>query len=252
MTTATNHATAAPLESLDLNRAVNFHSGGMASADPSNSTTAMGTVVQMADEASARLPCPHPTLDATTVDTAQVWAAEVAQEAVLSNCTTIGLINGSRDSTSRNVVNVYARLLADAFSALRSRRPMLIARLSSHPARNSRREHQHADSAPDVTVSPLGPWSEVTISVSAGKQARDTLESLTYLLPNWKREFGFILVDLGPISEVPSRLIGGHCDSCFLLLGPESCGSHEWLLQQIAWHARSGSTICGTLVTELE
>lgn len=267
MTTATTHLTVPQLETLEVSHPVNCYSSAVASADTSNSATMMGAVAHMADEASAHPPSAHPpsahptadaitadatTMDATTMGTAQVWAAEVAQEAMLVNCTTVGLINGSRDSTPRSVIDVYARLLADALAALRSRRPMLIVRLSSDPVRVSRREHQHADSAPSVAASPLGPWSEVTICVAAGKQARDTLERLSHLLQNWKREFGFVLVDLGPISEVPSRVIGGHCDSCFLLLGPESCGSHEWLLQQIAWHARNGSTICGTLVTELE
>lgn len=267
MTTATTHGTAPPSETLELNHPMNCHSSGLASADSSKSETMIGAVVHMADDAAARPLCSHPAVDATTMDattmdattagpttldTAQVWAADVAQEAMLASCTTIGLINGCRDSTPRSVIDAYARLMADALAALRSRRPMLIVRLSSHPVRTSRREYLHADSDPSVTASPLGPWSEVTICVAAGTQPRDALESLSYLLQNWKREFGFILVDLGPISEVPSRLIGGHCDSCFLLLGPESCGSHEWLLQQIAWHARSGSTICGTLVTELE
>ena len=187
-----------------------------------------------------------------TVDTAQAWAADVAQESTLANCTTIGLISGSRDATPRCVIDGYARLIADALSALRSRRRMLIVRLNGRSSSKTRRDDPHVESIPSVTASPLGPWSEVTICFGTGKQAKEKLEGLAYLLPNWKREFGFVMVDLGPISEVPSSLIGGHCDSCFVVLGPEFCGSHEWLLQQIAWHARSGSTICGTLVTELE
>lgn len=251
MTTTTTHMAAPPLEIQNLNHQPLCQNNALDSADSSNSTTMMVAVEEGADEALASLPCPNPTEDTTAVDTAQAWAADVAQEAMSANCTTIGLISGSRDSTPRSVIEAYARLIANALSDLRSRHPMLIVRLSSHPAPASRRDHQQADSVPSVTASPLGPWSEVTIAVAAGKQARGTLESLSYLLPNWKREFGFILVDLGPIAEVHSRLVGGHCDSCFLVLGPESCGSHEWLLQQIAWHARSGSTICGTLVTEL-
>ncbi len=187
-----------------------------------------------------------------TANTAQAWAADLAQESLLTKCTTIGLISGSRDAAQRCVIDAYARCIADAFSAVRSRHAMLIVRLDDRPLAASRRDNQDADSLPSVAASLLGPWSEVTVAVGAGKQASDRLEKLSNLLPNWKREFGFVLVDLGPIAELPSRLIGRHCDSCFVLLGPEACGSHEWLLQHIAWHARSGSTICGTLVTELE
>lgn len=222
----------------------NFHGGPLDDLGTHNSAA----IIAATDHAAlGRLPS-----SSALVDTAQAWAADVAQESMLANCTTIGLVSGSRHATPRCVIDGYARLIADAFSVLRPRRPMLIVRLSARPVAASRRDNQQADLAPKVTASPLGPWSEVSISIAAGKRARVTLESLSYLLPDWKAQFGFILVDLGSISEAPSRLIGGHCDSCFVLLGPESCGSHEWLLQQIAWHARSGSTICGTLVTELE
>ncbi|MEO8270682.1 MAG: hypothetical protein ABI557_13245, partial [Aureliella sp.] len=85
-----------------------------------------------------------------------------------------------------------------------------------------------------------------------GNRAGWWLEHVPRWMPSWKREFGFLLIDLGPISEVPSRVIGRLCDGCYVLLGPEACGSHEWLLQHIAWHDRSGCTVCGTLITELE
>lgn len=222
----------------------NFPGGPRDSAD-ANTPTA---TISASDHAALdRLPSAN-----ASVDTAQAWATDVAQESMLANCTTIGLISGSRHATPRCVIDGYARLIADAFSALKPRRPMLIVRLSAGPVTTSRRDNQQTELTPKVTASPLGPWSEVTISVATSRRARGTLEGLSYLLPDWKAQFGFILVDLGAISEAPSRLIGGHCDNCFVVLGPESCGSHEWLLQQIAWHARSGSTICGTLVTELE
>ncbi len=187
-----------------------------------------------------------------TVHAAQSWAAELAHESQLTQCTTIGLISGNRTAAPRCVIEGYARLIADALTALRARRPMLIVRIGNAGKFDSPRASQLTESAPHIAASPLGPWSEVNISVAAGKQMLATLERLSYLLPEWKREFGFVLIDLGPIAEVPSRMIGRHCDSSFVLLGPESCGSYEWLLQHIAWHAESGSTICGTLVTELE
>lgn len=225
------------------------------SAATGNSTGLIGTTDGVADKAQTCLSRLDATVGSTPVntpvDTAKIWAADLAQEAMLAQCTTIGLISGSRDTTSRCVIDAYTRLISDALTALRFRRPMLIVRLDASAA-VSRRNSQPGEMVPSVTASLLGPWSEVTVSVAAGKKGKGTLESLSYLLPKWKREFGFVLVDLGPIAEASSRLIGGHCDSCFVVLGPESCGSHEWLLQHIAWHARSGSTICGTLVTELE
>lgn len=186
------------------------------------------------------------------VATAEFWAAELARESIQTSCTTIGLISGSRYASSRCVIDGYARRIAAAITELRAKRPMLIVRLDVRTDDAPPRSGPSAEAPPATSVSPLGPWSEVTVPVPVGKRAGWWLEHLPHWLPTWKREFGFLLIDLGPIAEVPSRVIGRLCDGCYVLLGPEACGSHEWLLQHVAWHDRSGCTICGTLLTELE
>lgn len=227
-------------------------SAGAAAAASSAQLDGLSSPIGTRDAASEIAIPPDAVPARAAVHAAQSWAAELAQESQRTHCTTVGLISGSRTAAPRCVIEGYARLIADALAALRARRPMLIVRLDSTGKLDSRRAAQNAESTPHIAVSPLGPWSEVAIAVPTGKQSLATLERLSYLLPEWKREFGFVLIDLGPIAEAAGRLIGRHCDSSFVLLGPESCGSYEWLLQHIAWHAKSGSTICGTLVTELE
>lgn len=186
------------------------------------------------------------------LDTAESWAAGLAHDSSLAKCTTIGLISGSRSANPRCVVDAYAQRIADARHECRAKLPMLIVRLDVRHSATPPRTGQNSELPPPTALSPLGPWREVTIPVPIGRKAGWWLEHLPHWLPNWKREFGFLLVDLGPISEVPSRVIGRLCDGCYLMLGPEACGSHEWLLQHIAWHDHSGCTICGTLITGME
>ncbi len=186
------------------------------------------------------------------LDTAEYWADCLAHDSLLAKCTTIGLIGGSRFSSPRCVVDAYARLIADSRHACKAKRPMLIVRLDVRSTDAPPRTGPNSELPPATSVSSLGPWSEVTVPVPIGKKAGWWLEHVPHWLPSWKREFGFLLIDLGPIAEVPSRVIGRLCDGCYVLLGPEACGSHEWLLQHIAWHDSSGCTICGTLITEME
>ena len=60
-----------------------------------------------------------------------------------------------------------------------------------------------------------------------------------------------IVVDLGPVSSRNGRVIGRLCDGVYVLLGPTHCASQEWITQQLAWHDRDGSVVCGTLVANL-
>ncbi len=185
-------------------------------------------------------------------DTAESWAAGLARDASTAKCMMIGLVSGSRSANPRCVIDAYARLIANARREFRLKPPMLIVRMDVRHADTPPRSGQDAEMPPTTSLSPLGPWSEVTVPIPVGKKAGWWLEHLPRWLPAWKRDFGLLLLDLGPISEVPSRVIGRLCDGCYVLLGPEACGSPEWLLQHIAWHHHSGCTICGTLITQME
>jgi len=125
---------------------------------------------------------------------------------------------------------------------------MLLIRLQIEPGTSPERPPELSEQAPQPQTSPLGSWSEVSIPVPVGQRAGWALEELPHWMFNWKRQHALILIDLGPISEVPSRVLGRLCSGCYILLGPESCASRDWILQHVAWHEHSGSTICGTLV----
>jgi hypothetical protein len=56
-----------------------------------------------------------------------------------------------------------------------------------------------------------------------------------------------ILIDLGPINLIPSRTIGRLCDTNYILLGPNTSASAQWILQYVDYHTYCGSHIAGTL-----
>jgi hypothetical protein len=183
------------------------------------------------------------------VDTAPAWAVEILQECSTKTCTAIGLINGSRFGCDRRVVDALAGMLDQARGHRRITLPMLLVRLQVEAGISLERPTEQMDSAPPLSPSPLGNWSEVSIQVPIGRRASWALEQLPHWLFSWKRQFPLVLIDLGPIHEVPSRIVGRLCSGCYILLGPEACASRDWILQHVAWHEQSGSTICGTLVT---
>ncbi len=179
---------------------------------------------------------------------AEGWAAELVQEALQAPCTTIGLVSGNRQGSDRCVIDAYARLLAQQLQKARFKRPLLIVRLHTQVAATAGSTTAR-NSIPRPAPSPLGAWSDVHINVAVGRKSPGVLQQLPQWLPSWKTEYGFLLIDLGPICELPSRVAGRLCDGCYVMLGPETCGSYEWLMRHIAWHDRSGSTMCGTLLT---
>jgi len=185
----------------------------------------------------------------SNVDTATVWATGIVKECSPKTCTTIGFINGSRFPCDRRVVDALAGMLDQARGQRKPALPMLLIRLQIEPGASLERPPEQPDQAPPLQPSPLGSWSEVSIPVPIGRRAGWALEELPHWMFNWKRQHALVLIDLGPISEVPSRILGRLCTGCYILLGPESCASRDWILQHVAWHEQSGSAICGTLVT---
>ncbi len=177
------------------------------------------------------------------------WPEAVVVEACNAACTTIGLMAGSRDANDVRVIDSLVKELSDQFGAREYAARMMLLRLDVHHSTSLERQHGQPAGLPKSTRSPLGNWSEVAVPMPVGRSASWSLQQLPRWLPKWKSEFDLILIDLGPMNLVPSRAIGRLCDSCYLLLGPDSCASHEWILQHVAWHDRSGSSICGTLLT---
>ncbi len=182
-------------------------------------------------------------------DSVAQWAEGIVQDLSQNSSMTIGLTNGSRYGCDRRAIDALSRVLDDARGVCHGTRPMLLVRLSVMVGAALERADDQPETGPTVVRSPLGAWSEVSVPVPVGKRASWSLEQLPHWLASWKRDFGLVLIDLGPIHEVPSRIIGRLCDGCYVLLGPDTCASRDWILQQVAWHQHSGSTICGTLVT---
>lgn len=181
------------------------------------------------------------------------WAHGIAEEAKSTPCLTLGLTSGSRQGNDRRSIDQIVAEVADELqltesSALTSTQRMLVVRLEVHASRDLERAVDQSAKIPVPQRSPLGVWYDVAIPMPVGKRASWSLEQLPIWLPVWKNTHSLIIVDLGPVNLVPSRMVGRLCDACYLLLGPTPCGSHEWIMQHIAWHQRSGSTVCGTIV----
>ena len=177
------------------------------------------------------------------------WAAQIVRESIPAKCTSIGLTCGSREPNSRRVIDTLARELSQQALAIRRDNRLLLLRLHVFQSMSLERQDDQPQGAPRATASPLGDWSEVAIPMPVGKRASWSLQNLPRWLPAWKSEFRFVMIDLGPMHLVPSRTIGRLCDRCYVVLGPDACASHAWILEHVAWHDRSGSPICGTILT---
>ncbi|MGN6545319.1 MAG: hypothetical protein ACTHK7_09750, partial [Aureliella sp.] len=51
-----------------------------------------------------------------------------------------------------------------------------------------------------------------------------------------------------PIDQPVCRALGRYCDSCLLLLGPETCASPTWLKRHIDHLAQCDAQLCGSMV----
>ncbi len=185
----------------------------------------------------------------TAVDITGDWATALAEEARTATCLTVGITDGSRADIDRRVLDRLIGELAERYEERQADEQMLVLRLSVFASRQLDRAADQPATIPVAQRSPLGAWSEVTVPVPVGARASWSLQQLPDWLPTWKASFGLILIDLGPVNLVPSRIVGRLCDSCYLVLGPDSCASKDWIMEQIAWHGQSGSTICGTLLS---
>lgn len=174
-----------------------------------------------------------------------VWAKDIVAEAVASKCLTLGVVNGSRHSIGLATLQKLARDAADEL-AVDHRGRCLLVRFDGQVESVS----EVSERIPVAQKSPLGNWSELLLPRSTLEHRAGQTGSFAAWLPQWKQSFQLILVDLGAINTSTSRLGGRLCDGCYLVLGPQLCGSDEWIMQQIAWHHRSGATICGTLLVE--
>ncbi len=200
-------------------------------------------------------PCPHAATEARSGHSSENhvkrpdWSQSIADQARSSRSMTVGLMSGSRQSTDRRALDQLARQVSRAVSATRLDPRMLLVRLDIQVPSKLARLADGEQRVPEVKASPLGRWSLVEVPMPVLATAPWTLEQLPRWLPTWKAKFGLIVIDLGPMHLVPSRVIGRLCDATYLILGPESCASEDWIQYHLAWHARSGTHVVGTLVS---
>ena len=178
------------------------------------------------------------------------WVTAISREARAASNLTVGLSGGSRMPIDRRVTDHLAKSLAEELHLTHHDPRLLVVQLQCNAlSRTQARQLDGLQRPPAITASPLGRWSTVAIPLPSGKNSISALAHVPRWLPAWKENFGVILFDLGPMNMVPSRAIGRLCDSCYVVLGPESCASSEWILQHLAWHERAGVQFCGTLLS---
>ena len=114
------------------------------------------------------------------------------------------------------------------------------------------RSARASEHCPTPIPSPLGSWREVSIPMQLGNTAPKNLERLPRWLSTWKREYPRILIDLGPLDQPVCRAVGRYCDSCLLLLGPETCASPTWLRRYTPRLTQCDVTLSGSIVVSTQ
>jgi hypothetical protein len=173
------------------------------------------------------------------------WGGEVAAAAQMATTYSIGLMSGSRFPNDRRLIDRLVKSAATELTELTGASTLLL-RLD-----NTAREvdsNKTRNAVPVATKSPLGPWYEISMPMPQSQSAPWSLEHIPHWMPQWKLRHRLVVIDLGPMHLAPSRVIGRLCDTCYLLLGPSTCASHDWITQQIDFHSRSGTIIAGSIV----
>ena len=173
------------------------------------------------------------------------WGGEVAAAAQMATTYSIGLMSGSRFANDRRLIDRLVKSAALELAESTGASTLLL-RLD-----NAAREPDSTKSRAAVPVaskSPLGPWYEISFPMPQSKSAPWALEHIPQWMPQWKLRHRLLVIDLGPMHLTPSRVIGRLCDMCYLMLGPSTCASHDWIMQQIDFHSRSGTIIAGSVV----
>lgn len=179
-------------------------------------------------------------------DKSSHWAHCVAAEAHQSKTYTVGLMSGSRFTNDRRAIDRLLRTTVNELNRLEYGTSTLLLRLDVFgdlPATS-----KIGAPLPELK-SPLGPWYEIVLRLVGSEQVERTLEQVVANLPQWKQQHRLVVVDLGPMHLAPSRSVGRLCDVCYLLLGPKTCASHDWILQQVGAHDRNGTVIAGSIIT---
>jgi hypothetical protein len=180
------------------------------------------------------------------------WAGLLAQLSQGAVNLTVGLVSGSRWPNERRVLDRLAEAGLGCGSAA-DKGLLIRLTMGNEPLpKRQLRSARTSDSLPTPALSPLGNWRDISIAMPPSATAPKNLERLPRWLAAWKREFSRILVDLGPIDQPVCRVMGRYCDSCLLLLGPETCASPTWLRRHIELLSHCDASLCGSMVVASE
>ncbi len=173
------------------------------------------------------------------------WGSEVAASAESATTYSIGMMSGSRFPNDRRVIDRLVKSVSSELIELTGATTLLL-RLDSAAVDNSGTTSR--TTPPVASKSALGPWYEISLPMPPSKSAPWALGQIPHWLPQWKLRHRLVVIDLGPMHLAPSRILGRLCDACYLMLGPSTCASHDWIMQQIDFHSRSGTVISGSVV----
>jgi hypothetical protein len=177
------------------------------------------------------------------------WCVDTVASNSGSKCTTIGLTSGNRYPNDARVIYRLAKSLSEALLEGRQESNLLLCRLDVKSiAWGLFRSSENTDVEARIEKSALGSWDHVEIPIVVGNVAPKSLQQFPRLLPKWKLRYSTIIVDLGPIHQIPSRTIGRLCDANFVVIGPNSCASAQWISEQVDYHLDCGADISGTIV----
>ncbi len=174
------------------------------------------------------------------------WATAASEQALKAVNFTIGLMSGSRLLIDRRAVDRLTCVVAE-----RMEDPTLLIRLmvtESSVEKALQFTQGYPFETPPLKRSALGNWNEVSLAIPVGGSAPVALQSLPKWLAGWKRNHRLILIDLGPMHQVPARTIGRYCDNSYIVLGPVSCASHAWIMREIAILDHCGVSLAGTII----
>jgi hypothetical protein len=181
------------------------------------------------------------------------WANSLAEEASMSDSLTIGIVNGSKTPSDSFAIEGLISSLSESLRDADNEARCLLIRAEPHDPLSTISDPPSEPRIPVAAKSDFGCWCEASLVCNKdGNPTEGTAGMLHKWLPVWKKAFRLIVIDLGPIHGSTSRTVGRLCDGSYLLLGPTACGSQEWIMQQVAWHNQSGSTICGSLLVEAQ
>ncbi|MEM7474192.1 MAG: hypothetical protein AAF483_04310 [Planctomycetota bacterium] len=178
------------------------------------------------------------------------WTSDLVTQVLASDSMTIGILNASRwPNNPRAIHQILNTLSQNLTRRLNEGDHSLQKRiLCIQLKQQTEFEQEPQNRIPVAQRSPLGDWSEVSVEIYARKDLGRRDERVQQWLPEWKDAFPFIVLDLGAIDSKASHNAARLCDCCYLMLGPEECGSHQWLMQQMQLHQNLGTNFGGSLL----